>query len=508
MLMKTKQIISLVLLFVVMNSTVYFLTKINTERKINLVLDDNLNILQTHYNILMESQKHISYAISKSILRNTDAIKLLENSYNKNKDIQHKNRTELNTQLIEQYKTAKKQGILQIQFVFPDNVSFLRVHKPSKFGDDLTNVREDYKIVSQTHKPIRGFTQGRIAHGFRNTFPIFNKEDKYIGAMEISFSSDRIQWYLNHISHIHSHFLVNKNIFDSKTWERDDLVLKYEQSAELDNYMLNIGGIHTKEICIIENKLKLAPKKEEIDNKMQIGKSFALYVEHQGHIDVETFLPIKNLSNETVAWIVGYDENKIIENALLSQMIARVVSFVVSIVVIFLIAKQLILNRHITSEKDKFRNQHQLLNEILNTTENIMIITDLKDIKLSNDKFKSMVNIGHCSEFNKKTNNHMMDLFIESDGYLHHNLPKENETFVDLIKRTKITDRKVLILNEQFVLKAYSIAIQKLKNNGDYLITLSDISKLQEELVKVEEKAYIDGLTQVYNRNKFDELFE
>ncbi|MEA3554082.1 MAG: cache domain-containing protein, partial [Campylobacterota bacterium] len=506
--MKTKQIISLVLLFVVMNSTVYFLTKINTQHKIDMVLDDNLNILQTHYNILMESQKHISYAISKSILRNTDAIKLLENSYSKNKDIQHKNRTELNTQLIEQYKTAKKQGILQIQFVFPNNVSFLRVHKPSKFGDDLTNVREDYKIVSQTHKPIRGFTQGRTSHGFRNTFPIFNKEDKYIGAMEISFSSDRIQWYINHISHIHSHFLVNKNIFDSKTWKRDDLVLKYEQSAESENYMFNIGDMHTKEICIIENKLKLASKKEEIDNKMQIEKGFALYVEHQGHIKVETFLPIKNLSNKTVAWIVGYEENKIIESTLFSKMIVGIVFFMISIVVIFLIAKQLILNRQITSEKDKFKKQHQLLNEMLNTTENIMIITDLKDIKLSNDKFKSIVNISHSSEFNKKTNSNMVDLFMESDGYLHHNLPKENETFIDLIKRTKITDRKVLILNEQFVPKAYSIAIQKLKNNGDYLITLSDISKLQEELVKVEEKAYIDGLTQVYNRNKFDELFE
>ena len=31
---------------------------------------------------------------------------------------------------------------------------------------------------------------------------------------------------------------------------------------------------------------------------------------------------------------------------------------------------------------------------------------------------------------------------------------------------------------------------------------------MQEELIKVENKAYIDGLTGVYNRNKFNELFE
>ena len=240
--MKIKFIILLALLFVTINSTVYILTKINTEEKIDLVLKENINILQTHYNILIESQKHISYAIYKSILRNTDALKLVENSYNQTPSIQKINRDKLNAQLQEQYKTAKKQGVLQIQFVFKDNISFLRVHKPSKFGDDLTEVREDFKIVSQTHKPIRGFVQGRVAHGFRNSFPLFNTKNRYIGAIEVSFSSQRLQWYLTYVSGIHSHFLVNKHIFDVKTWKRDDLSIKYRQSAESDDYMLNIDS--------------------------------------------------------------------------------------------------------------------------------------------------------------------------------------------------------------------------------------------------------------------------
>jgi len=161
-----------------MNTSVHILTKINTQNKIDIVLDENLRILQTHYSILIKSQKNISYAIHKSILRNTDAVKLLEESYGKNKKTKTINRNKLNNQLFEQYKTAKKQGVLQMQFVFPDNVSFLRLHKPSSFGDDLTNVREDYKYVSQTNEPVSIFCQGRLAHGFRNTFPIFNKDNK------------------------------------------------------------------------------------------------------------------------------------------------------------------------------------------------------------------------------------------------------------------------------------------------------------------------------------------
>jgi len=39
------------------------------------------------------------------------------------------------------------------------------MHKPSAFGDDLTDVREDFKYTNETHKAISGFVQGRVAHG-------------------------------------------------------------------------------------------------------------------------------------------------------------------------------------------------------------------------------------------------------------------------------------------------------------------------------------------------------
>jgi diguanylate cyclase (GGDEF)-like protein len=40
------------------------------------------------------------------------------------------------------------------------------------------------------------------------------------------------------------------------------------------------------------------------------------------------------------------------------------------------------------------------------------------------------------------------------------------------------------------------------------LVTLSDITKLKEYQIETEKKVYLDNLTQVYNRNKFDQIFE
>lgn len=507
--MKIKNIIILIILFLSINMSVYIFTEYNSKNRINLILEEDLKHLQTHFGILYTSQKDISYAISQSILRNTNIIEFLEFSYTATKKENDRNREKLYKQLKEQYRTAKRQGVLQVQFVDKNNISFLRVHKPSKYGDDLTNVREDFKIVRETKKPIRGFTQGRTAHGFRNTFPIFNNDKEYIGAMEVSFSSEKYQWYLNHVSHIHSHFLVNKKLFDAKAWDREDLVFEYEQSAESDNLMITLNGFHKNDVCIIYNKQRLKPYKYLINEKISKGEKFNFYTEYKNINEIISFLPIKNLSDETVAWIVSYKKSDIIKASLSNKKLIRLGTFLTSILIIFLLFKQIKSKSKIDEEKEKAEKSRLLLNEILNTTDNILLITDFKDIKYSNDKFKAMMLLNHTSDYNEKFNHNMLDnLFIQSDNYLHGGLVGENETFIEIYKKTKISDRKVLIFNEKNEPKSYSITIQKLSLSDDFLVTLSDISKIQEEFKKVETKAYIDGLTGIYNRSKFNEIFE
>ncbi len=67
---------------------------------------------------------------------------------------------------------------MQYHFVFPDNIVFLRMHKPSKFGDDLTNIRTDFNFTNKNLEVVRGFAQGRTSHAFRNVYPIINNNKK------------------------------------------------------------------------------------------------------------------------------------------------------------------------------------------------------------------------------------------------------------------------------------------------------------------------------------------
>lgn len=114
--------------------------------------------------------------------------------------------------------------------------------------------------------------------------------------------------------------MVDKHIFDIKTWGRDDLILKYSQSAENPDYMVTLGDIHTKKRCITENIIKLKPIREELDYKMSKGDKFSTFVKHSHHIDILSFLPIKNLKEKTVAWLVSYEQSELIHNTFLDYV--------------------------------------------------------------------------------------------------------------------------------------------------------------------------------------------
>lgn len=492
--------LQLLFLLVLINAVVYILTGINKKSKIDTVLNSDFKMLNAHYEVLLESQKQTANALYKSTININRVIEIMKEANLVSKEEKVKLREELHNILKIKYGIAQESGVLQYQFVLPNNKSFYRAHKLSKFGDDLTDIRADIKYTNETKKPIRGFTQGRTAHAFRNIFPLFDKDNIYVGALEISFSSENLQWYLNNVSHIHSHFIVDKKIFDAKTWKRDDLILTYVQSPESKDYMLNLGTIHTKEVCIIDNKIKLEVIKQEIDYKMSLGEGFSTYAKNKTNYEVISFLPIKNIDKKVVAWVVSYIQSDSIKTAIKNNIVIRITSFIISLLIIYLLIKQIL-------SKEELEKQHKLLNNILNETDNVMFITDFKDIKYSNNKFNDLINIKDVDIFNNEQDHNILNIFEHKDGYLHNGLLIDDEDFVSLISRTLKKDRIVSILDKSFEQSTFKISISKIENE-DYLVTLSDVTKMKEHQVKTEKKAYMDGLTNVYNRNKFDDILK
>ena len=78
-------------------------------------------------------------------------------------------------------------AVRQFQFHTPPATSFLRVHKPAKFGDDLSSFRATVLATNRDKKRVHGLEKGVAGLGIRGLSPVFF-QGKHIGSVEFGMS--------------------------------------------------------------------------------------------------------------------------------------------------------------------------------------------------------------------------------------------------------------------------------------------------------------------------------
>ncbi|PVB60073.1 cache domain-containing protein [Labrenzia sp. 011] len=81
----------------------------------------------------------------------------------------------------------KSYDIRQFQFHLPPAESFLRVHKPEKFGDDLSSFRHTVVATNTRGEPISGLEKGVAGLGNRGIAPIIH-DGSHVGSVEFGLS--------------------------------------------------------------------------------------------------------------------------------------------------------------------------------------------------------------------------------------------------------------------------------------------------------------------------------
>jgi len=79
----------------------------------------------------------------------------------------------------------EKYGVSNGQFHLPPGVSFLRLHKPTVFGDDQTSYRPMLTEANAKHVPLRGIAISRSGPSVAGVVPIADDSGKHVGSFEI-----------------------------------------------------------------------------------------------------------------------------------------------------------------------------------------------------------------------------------------------------------------------------------------------------------------------------------
>lgn len=83
--------------------------------------------------------------------------------------------------------TKSDYGVEQFQFHVAPATSFLRVHQPAKFGDDLSGFRKTVLIANQERKVVVGLEGGVAGLGIRGVVPIA-QAGKHLGSVEFGLT--------------------------------------------------------------------------------------------------------------------------------------------------------------------------------------------------------------------------------------------------------------------------------------------------------------------------------
>jgi diguanylate cyclase (GGDEF)-like protein/PAS domain S-box-containing protein len=122
-------------------------------------------------------------------------------------------------------EVQKKFDARQLHFLLgPGANSFLRVHKPSKFGDNMDNVRHTIVDVNTNKKAVSGFETGRVYSGIRGVVPVFYSENanapkEHIGALEVGSSFNSLLSILDEQLDIGAAVFLTKDHIESILWE-------------------------------------------------------------------------------------------------------------------------------------------------------------------------------------------------------------------------------------------------------------------------------------------------
>ncbi|WP_420266382.1 methyl-accepting chemotaxis protein [Candidatus Magnetominusculus dajiuhuensis] len=88
-------------------------------------------------------------------------------------------------------KLKPEYGVKQFQFHKPPAISFFRVHKPEKHGDDLSAFRQTVVAVNSTKKSVAGLEAGREGLGLRIVYPVI-VDGSHVGSVEFGGDIDSI----------------------------------------------------------------------------------------------------------------------------------------------------------------------------------------------------------------------------------------------------------------------------------------------------------------------------
>ncbi|MFP4371094.1 MAG: methyl-accepting chemotaxis protein [Halanaerobium sp.] len=222
----------------------------------------------------------------------------------------------LRDMFLESYQDIS-QEMAQFQFHLPDSTSFLRLHNPEKYGDDLSSFRNTVNQANENRELVTGIEEGRGGYGLRVVSPV-EYEGEHLGTVE--FGSSLGEGFLGEIKENFAgdYYLYSLADTEDVSWDEDDNDW-IASTADSDNYEVD----------------------QQLISRLENGETI---IESRGSSNI-LLLPFEDYRGEISGYFkAAFDRSQIVSrlNALARNvMIFALLGIVITLIITFLVAKRI-----------------------------------------------------------------------------------------------------------------------------------------------------------------------
>ncbi len=200
------------------------------------------------------------------------------------------------------YEDLERFEFRQLHFHLPDGRSLLRMHAIEKWGDPLNEVRESVRIANTEHRVVTGFEEGRIFNGYRFVYPLSHEGD-HVGSVELSISFGTVAEALRREFAKSGELLLVREVVQETVF--DDETFRYEPTPLTESYLIDAETQpEDKTLPLTRIRHAVAAK---LSDELEATGSFVVPVTVDRKQYVATFVSIRNISGEHVAYFATYE---------------------------------------------------------------------------------------------------------------------------------------------------------------------------------------------------------
>lgn len=452
--------------------------------------------LTSNYRSVLDTYEVLSKALFVEVLNRQPVIDLMSRAVDADVAQRGALRQELLQRVQPTYRTLQQYQLNQLHFHLPDLTSFLRLHRPAIYGDNLAVIRPAVMMANQRREYVSGFEVGRHEGGFRFIFPLFDRQ-RFIGTVETSLS------YNNFYEQLRKRFpgdyalLIKKSVVEQRVVDQG----KYNLTASPFSRQLmqeRVGDhnqpshVPLERIGIIAERLR-----PRIEQQISANRPVHLATSISGQSYAVLLIPMTNVAGQTESYLLKIDQDHNLE---MLRLTCTVTALVMTLLVALLCSYLLSIARRSQTLKETNQLFHAAIDALpypfqVIDTRNYKILVANNKTSLNGKPVEGLTcySVSHGASAPCDDPQHPCPLTLA--------LQQRQTVVVEHIHRNQDGEERVVEVHGHPIVDADG----EIRQCIEYVIDVTERKELQKQLIQLAET---DALTGAWNRRKFYDLVE